>query len=649
MIAGAFCLGRSRPAPFEIPRASSAAATNRRIETTEDGASYVLAEGTHACIRSNARNHVAIYAFNAHARAARLGALEALACDDKPLDVDTLPRLEWVCVRLQRDGERLTMVSDLMGVYPLYHAQAGDVVYWSTSPYWVLEHLPERAICDEYMAAALVGLPTAELTPWKSLQALRPCHRREVFRSGRAGEKLYWRPERVSIERMSDEEARKALRASLEASVAARLDAGGTSWFELSGGLDSSTLACFAARQVSGHGHASTPRLLTYVDDSLKRDSEAPFVEAASDACGLEHVTQLTSSYPFLAEQHGLMPDFRTCAQQHLEQFLASNGPALIVSGRFGDAGMGNSVHCPESLISICKHEGPGAFASELLHVACATRSTIWKELKGIGAWLMPGRWRAWAEAREQRAKNEKRWRTEMPYFSARSRQIGRDLADVFASSQVLSTGPLESRRLQSVLHTAIRARLYANENWLHDVHITHPYLDWPLVKLVLSIPAHLLVRPGKPRRLMRLAIDGVVPDRIRLRTGKSYAAEPIMRRMRLYMRGFLDAPVLLVAERGYIETSAFKTTCERVLSGATTSIGRMRNIIIVENWLRQLEAQAQIQPTVIAADLASPWRVRTPRKGGECHEPVRDPEDGGHRPHIRVGAGRAARNQPGQ
>ena len=574
MIAGAFHLGRSTPSSIGTPHTSSAHAA-RRVAVVDDGQSYVIAEGPHACLTSSARSHVAVYAYRGQARAmAWMPALESLADEASWTDLDALPRTEWAFVRLQRDGDRLTFLSDLIGTYPLYHARLGDVVYWSTSPEVGQSHYQPRSVSDLYVASAMTMGTLREHDAVAEMEAVRPCHRRHVQRGGQTLESLYWRPDSVAIRKVSEDDAVEALRHELEASVKTRLDAGGSSWFELSGGLDSSTLACLAAKQTTARRVAASPHLVTYVDDDMPKDPEAPFVEEAARACDLHHLSLLTAQYPLIADQEDVLPDHRGGAKKDFARTLRPHGPVLLTSGRFGDAVMGNALRCPESLLSIYRHEGASAFADELLHAACDMRSTVWRELKHIVNLTMPARLQAGTATRNTLRKRRSEWRKESVYFSETSRQIAEDLAPRFALPYAQSRGPRETRPMATFVYYAILQRVDSNRDWRGDVHLSYPYLDWPLLRLVLSLPPHLLVRPGEPRRLMRAAIEGIVPDKIPVRTGKSFAAGPALRRLKLYMPAFLEAPVLMLAERGFVDPVPLKAAFEHLLSGGTRSVG---------------------------------------------------------------------------
>jgi asparagine synthase (glutamine-hydrolysing) len=54
-----------------------------------------------------------------------------------------------------------------------------------------------------------------------------------------------------------------------------------------------------------------------------------------------------------------------------------------------------------------------------------------------------------------------------------------------------------------------------------------HPIADVDLLELVLSLPPELAYHPDHSRPLLRAAVDGLLPDRVRLRAGKSHFDGP--------------------------------------------------------------------------------------------------------------------------
>jgi asparagine synthase (glutamine-hydrolysing) len=81
-----------------------------------------------------------------------------------------------------------------------------------------------------------------------------------------------------------------------------------------------------------------------------------------------------------------------------------------------------------------------------------------------------------------------------------------------------------DQRRQQA---SEIRFLLRAHADWWartreERIRFTHPWLDKRVLEFCLAAPAHLKMRNGYQRYLIRAALDGVLPKRIQWRTTKA-------------------------------------------------------------------------------------------------------------------------------
>lgn len=588
MIAGALY---RHSAPADSLRRHVEPKRSRLVAASEDGRAFMLADGMHAALLTTRAGWAAL----ATHRAANVPRphLEQWFTSAEPWNAALPPAAEWSAAILDRDGRSVLLVSDLIGSYPLYWSQTADATYWSTSPEWVLERLPRRSISDAYLSGLLtVGTP-AHVTPWNELHAVRPAHTCRLTSGGPVSETPYWSADAIVVRDVSLEEAIASLREALTRAVQKRVSMSNRVWFELSGGLDSSTLTCIGAAGRRGGPRQRDIRLLTYVDDDFGKDSEAPFVQAVSDACGVPHLQLRASRLPLIAAQQSLLPDLRSGAHQVIEQLIIGQGDGLIVSGRFGDSAMFNRLNCPDSLFSTLRHRGLAACCSAILDSACSARSTVWEECGGLLRLALPPAIRGYMARRLLRARLDRTGKEACITDVCHERAL--EVASTLVNPAHAAGGPIEHRLLLAEISLAITQRTYSNRDWRRTAHVTYPFTDRELLETMLAIPAHLAVAPGTPRRLMRLAIEGIVPERIRRRTGKSYAASSVSKRLRPYASAMLDQQTLLIAERGLIDPAALRSALRRLTLGAGTAVGSLREIIVIENWLRHVEGVEQI------------------------------------------------------
>jgi len=88
-----------------------------------------------------------------------------------------------------------------------------------------------------------------------------------------------------------------------------------------------------------------------------------------------------------------------------------------------------------------------------------------------------------------------------------------------------------------------------------HGIEVRCPFLDWRLVTYAFALPDDSKIGGGFTKRILRMAMQGLMPDPVRLRTRKIHFSTPIAE----WSRGALKAWLLdLSASRSFLEASAW-------------------------------------------------------------------------------------------
>ena len=108
-----------------------------------------------------------------------------------------------------------------------------------------------------------------------------------------------------------------------------------------------------------------------------------------------------------------------------------------------------------------------------------------------------------------------------------------------------------------------------------HSVETRHPFLDYRLVEFAVSCPADLKLRDGWSKWLLRNAMKGILPERVRLRKTKLGFDAPDATWMRLGLqngqRELWDTPKLHM-ER-FLHGGNLARECQKFLRGAPTAL----------------------------------------------------------------------------
>jgi hypothetical protein len=116
----------------------------------------------------------------------------------------------------------------------------------------------------------------------------------------------------------------------------------------------------------------------------------------------------------------------------------------------------------------------------------------------------------------------------------------------------------------------------------------------------MLSIPAGVVCRAGEPRRLMRRAFHELWPPELRKRRSKDAFGGVFLDSLRPLARELLKQPQRLhVVERGYLNLESLKERLERLSHSLDCNETQLRQIILLEFWLRAREAR--LRPEVIS------------------------------------------------
>jgi hypothetical protein len=176
------------------------------------------------------------------------------------------------------------------------------------------------------------------------------------------------------------------------------------------------------------------------------------------------------------------------------------------------------------------------------------------------------------------------------------ARPVGPEYVDDFnryAMAAARSGPPWQQQILSTICRYQIRRSLTA---WTPEptVAYTYPFAHRPLVEFALTIPSRVLNAPGEPRRLMRRALEGLLPPRIHRRFSKGYAAPELARNFRSTATALRDSiETLHVVRHGYIDKQRLHARLSAFLTGADARVGNLWQIAVLEQWLAGQARQA--------------------------------------------------------
>jgi len=407
----------------------------------------------------------------------------------------------------------LLLCRDPVGGYPLYYHQMEDGLVFATDLPLLLRLPFVSRRLDTRTIAAMLSNDTrrpASDTYYEAIKLLPAGH---ILTHGKGGLVVtrWWRPAAIEIRR-SDPET--GLRDAVTAAVEERIRDGRKVAVQLSGGLDSSAVACIAARRLK-----QTGRRLIAFSSVLPPEWRGPetderaHVEAVLASEGNIDIRWLdlpAQCGPFIASEQGFallgQPAYSNVG--HIERQFAQLGRELgvdvMLSGFGGDF--------------FASWRGRGVIAALLRERQWKRAAAELAALRGAGT----GTWPRLLKREILEPLVSRPLAQKLRHRRARPAPALESLAVAHPREQMRFI--CQPGRMELVLNASVQ---FFSRGF--GVSLRFPLLDRRIVEYMLSVPAGELQRDGETRSLFRRAMKGVLPESIRLRQDKGPAFDPLL------------------------------------------------------------------------------------------------------------------------
>jgi asparagine synthase (glutamine-hydrolysing) len=502
---------------------------------------------------------------------------------------------------------RLFCARDFAGVRPFYYhaGAAGRFVCAGGLPAMVAHPVVPRSLNRAYVRAYL-QTPSGqfqhpEQTFYQEIHKLPPAHCLTV-----AGSVLhrwaYWQPQRIPPRRHADErDYLEEVRSLLTTAVACRVGSPFPVGAHVSGGLDSSSVAVLAHRELQARGRGITgfswappapagPAALLPNDERL-------LVEAVRETEGFPvRYTTLTLDHVLAHARRDIMvrPTATLQCELAASEGAARLGIRTLLSGWGGDELL---VFGGRGYLADLLRRGRWITLQQELSLWNRRQGgTVWKQW--IGSGLLPLLPTAiWRRLRPD----------DFPGPLPLPASLRPEFAATLARVEPLPLSDLRERpgvrRTQITLlqhgHLSYRMESWAGHGATLGITYAFPLLDRRLVEFALSIPDHLFFKDGWKRYLYRTAMAGILPDEVRWHAVKE---DPAMaeasRQAREEAAGSVRAALLARADNPFVNVVQLAAALE---AGGNAEVKR-DNESNLHTWRRQTRQRA---PTHRATCLA--------------------------------------------
>ncbi len=366
----------------------------------------------------------------------------------------------------------------------------------------------------------------------------------------------------------------------LDGAVTARLQDCEAAGLLLSGGLDSSSIACLAERSRAGSG-----RLMAYTaiyPRSPAADEREHLRTVVAHCSTLRSSTIDGDDCPVAADITGepeWLPDeplvdagsplLRTLLRRARE-----DGCKVVLAGSGADQALLGEAYYASGLVRDIPWSRLLAELPQFDRRSPFSRWQLWAAAT-VGRFL-PDPWFHWLSGSASLQPNGRAGSVEVPTLPSRSaRLIWRELFGGLAAAR--------SATLDQLAHD-------------EGLEWRFPFLDSRVVQLCLDLPAGLHFKDGFDKALLRGAMLGILPESIRSRTRPAHFSEPLQRALAGWSRDkvWVELCETLVVRYGLLSAAEWEKVESLQGAGVRGEFDFRRFLLLLATatWLRQGEAR---------------------------------------------------------
>ena len=490
----------------------------------------------------------------------------------------------------------LFLVRSLCGTRPLFYIHDSHRVIWSSElDILVIRSGIEPIVNDAYAIGFAYYQPDIDQSPFANVSVVPPGTYLEIKHSGEVRAPVAtWLPERVSTLTLpTDGDYEEAWRHEVQAAIANRLRVRGPVWCELSGGLDSSTVALIADRVLKSSGQ--DPMLLTTVSCTFETSTdcdETPFISAVEDVRGRKgfHINEGCLAETLVLDRIAFTARPNTLhlfpgRYQTIQQLMNDAGCRVLLTGNGGDELFWSDYSGSPELADLLA-------TGRLLAMVSAGRK--WSRIAATSLWQVILKHALEPLRGSNRFLNWESKDDLFPPWTTPKARMYLNRPGLRLGLHIDTAVWPPSRRLRVLSVRSSRAVLCAGyHHEYHGIFFSHPFLNQTLTDFMLSLPMNQIARPGETRSLMRRASRGMLPDKTRLRKSKGALDTPFLRLLSVRYRSIGDTRDFRVCQRGYAEPQEMSAAINRCSLGRGQYSMALSRVLCVERWLRSLEVIA--------------------------------------------------------
>lgn len=417
--------------------------------------------------------------------------------------------------------DELFSARDPLGIKALYYVKADEQYYFSENidELFQLSGIEKKPNLKSMHTLLSQRAVDYEETMYHGIRRIPPGHYLKIIH-GKENLVRYWYPEKIQIDyAISLKNAAIKFNRLFEEAILSRIENDEVTAFELSGGLDSSSIVSvlktkYPQKKIDTYSMCFSGLQCDEYQYVMSIEDKFNFHTVKVDSEKIDYKEKFDFKFNYLMSPHWPITTTFTMLF-HMAEKMTNDEKKIVITGQGGDHLLGGHCYALADLLGRLEF---GKALNELTH-------TLYSPGGLLRCGILP------LFTRKQKEFVKKIFSS---FYRRKSVDKSENMADLFCIKNIASASKRSD--LNSLISAAQSTMmdgnvLHAIENTYH-IEFRHPFFDKKLVEFVLSLPPEYRYSHGKGKVLLRRSMAEVLPEKIRSRKGKAEFSEVLVQQL---------------------------------------------------------------------------------------------------------------------
>lgn len=491
---------------------------------------------------------------------------------------------------------KLFCARDHMGIKPFYYYVSNDIFAFATEmKALLLIPTVTKELNEKKLALFLIrDFLDKEDTFFKNIKSLPAAHSLKINKNQFTKEEYWVLDPELNMKMDSEEEYAKAFREIFAKAIQCRLRSYFPIGFELSGGLDSSSITCFA-NNILNEERDSNPEIIntfSRVYDEIPESDESPYIKKVLETGHFkpnffngDSISPLKNINDIFWHQDQPFFSPNMTNQVNSYEKISERGVRILFSGEGGDETVSHGGNYIRELLFTFKFN---KFIKELKETSNNSNENIYMLM--IREVIFPS----------------------IPYFIKKYIKIifKKNTVSIINKNFIENSGIGNvdfNRFLDKIGKLKTKEYHYFSINnplnqtvfgitdrsaSIYNIEERYPFYDKRVIEFCYALPTEMKIKHGWDRYVLRIAMQDILPPEIQWRSQKANLSYVYKRNLLLYEKNTIDHIVYddNIIIKNYVDIKTIKTILEEYKSGKKEKLFDFWLVILIYLWIKYTE-----------------------------------------------------------